>query len=64
MIPDSEQNQSKTRSLTAARAPVLRAEAGTMIVFPSWLYHFVNPFQGDGERISVSFNMQWQGMPA
>ena len=43
---------------------IFRAEAGTMIVFPSWLYHFVNPFQGDGERISVSFNMQWQGMPA
>jgi uncharacterized protein (TIGR02466 family) len=42
---------------------IFRAEAGTMIVFPSWLYHFVNPFHGDGERISVAFNMQWQMAP-
>ena len=32
------------------------AEAGTMIVFPSWLNHWVNPYYGKGERISVSFN--------
>jgi uncharacterized protein (TIGR02466 family) len=43
---------------------VFRAEAGTMVLFPSWLYHFVNPFHGDGERISVAFNVQWQPAPA
>jgi uncharacterized protein (TIGR02466 family) len=43
---------------------IFRAEAGTMIVFPSWLYHFVNPFHGDGERISVAFNVQWQIAPS
>jgi uncharacterized protein (TIGR02466 family) len=32
-------------------------EAGTIIVFPSWIYHFVNPYQGDGERISIAFNV-------
>ena len=32
------------------------AEAGTMIVFPSWLIHWVNPYYGQGERISVVFN--------
>ena len=42
---------------------IFRAEAGTMIVFPDWLYHFVNPFYGDGERISIAFNMQWQASP-
>ena len=31
-------------------------EAGTIIVFPSWIYHFVNPYHGDGERISIAFN--------
>jgi uncharacterized protein (TIGR02466 family) len=31
-------------------------EAGMMIVFPSWLIHWVNPFYGEGERISISFN--------
>jgi uncharacterized protein (TIGR02466 family) len=43
---------------------IFRAEAGTMVLFPSWLYHFVNPFHGDGERISVAFNVQWQAAPA
>lgn len=36
---------------------VLKPEAGMMILFPSWLYHFVNPFMGEGERISVAFNV-------
>jgi uncharacterized protein (TIGR02466 family) len=31
-------------------------EAGTIVVFPSWIYHFVNPYDGDGERISIAFN--------
>ena len=31
--------------------------AGMVLVFPSWLYHCVNPFQGTGERISISFNV-------
>jgi uncharacterized protein (TIGR02466 family) len=39
---------------------IVRPEAGTMVVFPSWLYHFVNPFVGEGERISVAFNVQWR----
>jgi uncharacterized protein (TIGR02466 family) len=29
---------------------------GQLIVFPSWLEHRVEPFEGDGERISVAFN--------
>jgi uncharacterized protein (TIGR02466 family) len=35
---------------------VIPPEAGTIIVFPSWIYHFVNPYHGDGERISIAFN--------
>jgi hypothetical protein len=31
--------------------------AGMVLVFPNWLFHFVNPFQGIGERISISFNV-------
>lgn len=34
----------------------LRPEDGMMLVFPSWLIHFVNPYLGDGERISIAFN--------
>ena len=29
---------------------------GRMILFPSWLYHQVNPYLGEDERISISFN--------
>ena len=30
--------------------------SGRMVLFPSWLYHQVNPYHGDAERISVSCN--------
>lgn len=33
-----------------------QAEAGALVVWPSWLLHWVNPFYGDGERISIAFN--------
>lgn len=39
---------------------IFRSEPGTFVIFPGWLYHFVNPFQGDGARISVAFNVRWQ----
>lgn len=34
----------------------VRPESGTMIIFPGFLYHFVHPFFGKGERISIAFN--------
>jgi uncharacterized protein (TIGR02466 family) len=30
--------------------------AGNLLLFPSWLEHRVEPFQGEGERISIAFN--------
>jgi uncharacterized protein (TIGR02466 family) len=33
-----------------------QAEAGAMVIWPSWLLHWVNPFYGEGERISIAFN--------
>jgi uncharacterized protein (TIGR02466 family) len=32
------------------------AEPGLLLVWPSWLLHWVNPFYGDGVRISIAFN--------
>jgi len=32
-------------------------KAGTVIIFPSSLDHFVTPYNGTGERISISFNI-------
>lgn len=31
---------------------------GLLLVFPSWLEHRVEPFEGDGERISIAFNVR------
>lgn len=33
---------------------------GLMVMFPSWLKHMVHPFQGAGERISISYNITVQ----
>ncbi len=32
------------------------AEAGLLLIFPSWLRHGVEPNLGEGDRISISFN--------
>ena len=32
-------------------------EAGLLVVFPSWLYHWVHPYAGQTPRIAVSFNV-------
>jgi uncharacterized protein (TIGR02466 family) len=32
-------------------------EPGMMVVFPSWLRHMVHPFAGEGERITIAWNM-------
>lgn len=34
----------------------VRLVPGQLILFPSWLGHFVSPFRGAGERITVAFN--------
>ncbi len=36
---------------------LVNPSAGQMIVFPSWLTHFVHPYFGDGARISIAFNV-------
>src|SRR5262245_26439677 len=34
----------------------VRPQAGLLVVFPSWLYHWVHPYVGQRPRIAVSFN--------
>jgi uncharacterized protein (TIGR02466 family) len=34
-----------------------RPEVGTLLLFPSYLYHRTLPFDGAGERISISFDL-------
>ena len=36
---------------------VVKPEPGLAVLFPSWIKHMVHPFHGEGERISVAFNL-------
>ena len=36
---------------------IVTPEPGMLMLFPSWLYHYVNPYHGDGERISIAWNL-------
>jgi uncharacterized protein (TIGR02466 family) len=35
----------------------VRPESGLLVIFPSWLYHWVHPYAGASPRIAVSFNV-------
>lgn len=43
--------------VTAGLAERFFPTTGDLLLFPSWLRHAVLPYQGDGERISVAFNL-------
>ena len=34
----------------------VRPQAGLLVIFPSWLYHWVHPYSGQTPRIAISFN--------
>src|SRR6201985_1811880 len=34
----------------------VRPQAGLLVLFPSWLYHWVHPYAGATPRIAISFN--------
>ena len=38
----------------------VRPVPGLMVLFPSWLYHFVHPCDTDTERVSNAFNAAWR----
>ena len=38
------------------RTVPVKAQDGMMVVFPSWLLHWVRSYEGDGTRISIAFN--------
>ncbi|MFD0739766.1 putative 2OG-Fe(II) oxygenase [Lysobacter koreensis] len=35
----------------------VRPQVGTLLLFPSYLFHRTLPYRGDGERISISFDL-------
>jgi uncharacterized protein (TIGR02466 family) len=38
---------------------IIRPQPGLLVLFPSWLYHFVHPTESDSPRISIAFNASW-----
>jgi uncharacterized protein (TIGR02466 family) len=43
--------------LTAGGSETFQPKTGNMVLFPAWLFHAVQPYLGDGVRISVAFNL-------
>ena len=41
----------------------IRPTSGLMLLFPSYLQHFVHPYDGDRPRVSISFNATKQPWP-
>lgn len=42
----------------------IRPEAGLLLMFPSWLCHYVHVYKGEDVRISISFNVLLEANPA
>lgn len=38
----------------------LKPKAGSLLIFPSFIYHAVTPYTGDDKRISIAFNASLQ----
>ncbi len=36
---------------------IIKPQSGRLVIFPSWLLHYVNVYHGKRERISVAFNV-------
>lgn len=39
----------------------VKPKPGMLLVFPAWMSHCVHPFFGEGERISIAFNVRLEG---
>ena len=42
--------------LETALSVTFEPKDGALVLFPSWLLHWVHPYAGEGQRISISFN--------
>lgn len=42
------------------RRVAVEPKAGRMLAFPAWLRHYVMPYHGGGERISIAFNVRME----
>jgi uncharacterized protein (TIGR02466 family) len=48
----------RVAGFTFGRPLTIDPQPGLMIAFPSWIEHWVHPFRGTGERISIAVNVE------
>lgn len=56
---DSQYTDSGTRYISQSNSIDLAGDAGTLIIFPSWVPHSAMPYHGDVSRIVIAFNCQF-----
>ena len=49
--------ESPTSRFDGACSFQIAPETGLLVVFPSWLMHWVSPYDGERPRVSISFNV-------
>lgn len=49
-------NRISSKSLELTPTYSVAPQSGLMVIFPSYLEHYVHPFFGVGERVSIAFN--------
>lgn len=42
---------------TTGQPMLIKPQAGMMVIFPAWVEHWVHPFFGEGNRISIAANV-------
>lgn len=47
-----------TPGIPFGQGKVCTPKNGQLIMFPSWMKHMVHPYWGEGERISIAFNVR------
>lgn len=47
-----------TPGIPFGQSKVFAPKNGQMIMFPSWMKHMVHPYWGDGDRVSIAFNVR------
>ena len=53
---------SRPPGLNFGQAALIRPQAGSMVAFPAWVEHWVHPFVGHGQRISIAINVTVDGV--
>lgn len=60
--PRAGANRMAIAGLELSPALAIAPIAGLMVMFPSYLEHYVHPFFGEGERVSVAFNVRVENL--